>query len=152
METAKLLIDGKEPVFHCVMDSKKFGLTKEEADFQGMPEEYAIIAEPKANAGISVYAKYHSNAGWKIDTSFKTRFLVMELLGNIKNSPNYFTLLSEWSYWKIRCLLAEKCLNESPCDPDIAKAQIEANNAYVKFLAENGQKELETIYNFGQNK
>lgn len=139
METAKLLIDGKEPIFHCVMDSKKFGLTKEEADFQDMPEEYAIIADPKANAGMLIYAKY--NGEWK-SNPFSARFLVREMLENIKNSPNYFTLLSDWSYWKIRCLLAEKCLNESPRDPDITKDQIEANNAYVKFLAENGQREL----------
>ena len=44
-------------------------------------------------------------------------------------------LLSDLDYWKQRCLLAEKCLEESPCDPDITTDQIKAWNAYHKFIS-----------------
>ena len=45
------------------------------------------------------------------------------------------SLLSDVDYWKQRCLLAEKCLEESPCDPDITSDQIKAWNAYHKFIS-----------------
>lgn len=45
------------------------------------------------------------------------------------------SLLSDTDYWKQRCLLAEKCLEESPCDPDITSDQIKAWNAYHKFIS-----------------
>jgi hypothetical protein len=41
---------------------------------------------------------------------------------------------SEENYWEQRCLLAEKCLAESPCDPDITASQIEAHTNYQAFL------------------
>lgn len=45
------------------------------------------------------------------------------------------SLLSDVDYWKQRCLLAEKCLEESPCDPDMTSDQIKAWNAYHKFIS-----------------
>ena len=45
------------------------------------------------------------------------------------------SLLSDVDYWRQRCLLAEKCLEESPCDPDITSDQIKAWNAYHKFIS-----------------
>ena len=45
------------------------------------------------------------------------------------------SLLSDVDYWKQRCLLAEKCLEETPCDPDITSDQIKAWNAYHKFIS-----------------
>jgi hypothetical protein len=45
------------------------------------------------------------------------------------------SLLSDVDYWKQRCLLAEKCLEENPCDPDITSDQIKAWNAYHKFIS-----------------
>lgn len=45
------------------------------------------------------------------------------------------SLLSDVDYWKQRCLLAEKCLEESPCDTDITAEQINAWNAYHKFIS-----------------
>ncbi|MEY2868906.1 MAG: hypothetical protein RIR01_1371 [Bacteroidota bacterium] len=45
------------------------------------------------------------------------------------------SLLSDVNYWKQRCLLAEQCLEESPCDPDITADQIKAWNAYHKFIS-----------------
>lgn len=41
------------------------------------------------------------------------------------------------SYWEQRCFLAEKCIEESPCDPDITKSQIEAFDAYRVFIENN---------------
>lgn len=49
------------------------------------------------------------------------------------------SLLSDLDYWKQRCLLAEKCLEESPCDPDITTDQIKAWNAYHKFISWAGK-------------
>jgi len=40
-------------------------------------------------------------------------------------------------YWRTRCELAEECLEQSPCDTDITRRQIEANNAYCNFIANN---------------
>jgi hypothetical protein len=45
------------------------------------------------------------------------------------------SLLSDVDYWKQRCLLAEKCLEESPCDPDITSDQRKAWNAYHMFIS-----------------
>ena len=45
------------------------------------------------------------------------------------------SLLPDVDYWKQRCLLAEKCLEESPCDSDITSGQIMAWNAYRKFIS-----------------
>lgn len=47
-------------------------------------------------------------------------------------------LLSQLEYWKQRCLLAEKIIEESPCDPDITTEQIQAHRDYHNFLKENG--------------
>jgi len=48
------------------------------------------------------------------------------------------SLLSDLNYWKQRCLLAEKCLEESPNDPDITSEQIKAHNSYHKFISHYG--------------
>jgi len=42
-------------------------------------------------------------------------------------------------YWKQRCLLAEKCLENSPCDPDINSEQIESHKKYNEFIETNGK-------------
>ena len=36
-------------------------------------------------------------------------------------------------YWKRRCLLAEKYIEESPSDPDIYKEQLKAYNKWKDF-------------------
>lgn len=48
------------------------------------------------------------------------------------------SLLSDTEYWKQRCQLAEKYIEESPCDPDITSSQIEAHYKYNYFLTVNG--------------
>jgi len=42
--------------------------------------------------------------------------------------------VNEMKYWKTRCHLAETCMKESPCDPDITTSQIEAHKAYDEFV------------------
>lgn len=36
-------------------------------------------------------------------------------------------------YWKKRCELAEAYIDESPCDPDIYKEQLDAWNNWLEF-------------------
>ena len=50
-----VLADGRLPIFHAKMDRHKFGLSEEEAMLQDMAEEYAVVADEKANAGLIVY-------------------------------------------------------------------------------------------------
>ena len=52
--------------------------------------------------------------------------------------PSEFHYLPQ-NYWQIRCELAEKCLEKSPCDPDITKDQIEAHKEYNDFLKKHGK-------------
>lgn len=41
--------------------------------------------------------------------------------------------MSELDYWKKRCELAEKYIDETPSDPDIYLDQIKAFNKWVEF-------------------
>ena len=50
-------------------------------------------------------------------------------------------LLPDASYWRYRCLLAEKCLSVSPCDPDITDEQIKAHKDYNEYLETFGKKD-----------
>lgn len=45
------------------------------------------------------------------------------------NTYNQIALL----YWKNRCKLAEKCIEVSPCDPDITDKQIKAHKEWEEF-------------------
>jgi hypothetical protein len=45
------------------------------------------------------------------------------------NKPNM-----DWSYWKNRCLAAEKFIEESPCGPDIRPDQIDVYNEWRKWV------------------
>ncbi len=54
---------------------------------------------------------------------------------NTRDADNSDSLLSDTDYWKQRCLLAEQCLEETPCDPDITADQIKAWKAYHKFIS-----------------
>jgi len=79
IEQNGLLVEGRLPVFHCVMDRNKFGLSKEGAMLQDMAEEYAVVADEKANAGLMVYGKY--SGVWR-PNPWSTRFLIRILLEN----------------------------------------------------------------------
>ena len=61
-------------------------------------------------------------------------------LGNKFKDDVSVSLLNNENYWKQRCLLAEKCLEESPCDPDITELQIKAHNSYHKFISHYGNE------------
>lgn len=56
-----------------------------------------------------------------------------------KSNGNSQDLAILFDYLKQRCLLAEKCLEESPCDPDITLEQIKAHSDYNIFLDKNGK-------------
>ena len=43
----------------------------------------------------------------------------------------------EIEYWKTRYELAEKVIEECPCDPDVTSGQIIANSDYQNFLTSN---------------
>lgn len=50
-------------------------------------------------------------------------------------------VLPDVAYWRNRCLLAEKCLSASPCDPDVTDEQINAHKAYNQFIETFGNKD-----------
>jgi hypothetical protein len=75
----RLLVAGRLPIFHVVMDRHKMGLSHDEAMKQDMASEYAIVADPQANGGLIVYAKYHGE--WSANP-WSTRFLIRVLLEN----------------------------------------------------------------------
>ena len=52
----------------------------------------------------------------------------------MKESQIISDLEYEVFYWKTRCLLVEKCLEENPGDPDIYPEQIQAHKEYDNFL------------------
>lgn len=62
----------------------------------------------------------------------------IEVIGNIHENPGLIIMNPE-QYWRTRCELAEECLDQSPCDPDITSGQIEANNAYRNFISNNNE-------------
>jgi hypothetical protein len=74
-----VLVDGRIAIFHVNMDRHKFGLSEEGAMLQDMAEEYAVIADEKANAGLIVYGKY--GGVWRVNP-WSTRFLIRILLEN----------------------------------------------------------------------
>ena len=74
-----LLIEGREPIFHVKMEAHKLGLSEVGAMLQDMAEEYAVVADEKANAGLIVYGKY--NGVWRVNP-WSTRFLIRILLEN----------------------------------------------------------------------
>lgn len=74
----------------------------------------------------------HGRAGEEVTGARK---LLSQLSTNDGSASVSGSLLSDTDYWKQRCLLAEKCLEESHCDPDITSDQIKAWNAYHKFIS-----------------
>ena len=74
-----VLPDGKVPIFHVTMDRHRFGLSEVGAMLQDMAEEYAVVSDEKANAGLIVYGKY--NGVWRLNP-WSTRFLIRILLEN----------------------------------------------------------------------
>lgn len=48
-------------------------------------------------------------------------------------------LKSASAYWKNKCELAEECLRETPCDPDITGKQVVAWKNYKEFINQFGE-------------
>ncbi len=61
--------------------------------------------------------------------------------------PEARALLTEIDYWRARCEKAEKFISESPCDPDVTKGQIWANDSWQAAVAGESDKApyLETL-------
>ena len=72
-----LEIEVLKPIYRVKMDPEMFGITKQDAMWQDLAEEYAICEDPLSNAGILIYAKY--NGSWKANP-WSVRFLVRYLL------------------------------------------------------------------------
>lgn len=68
---------GRKPIFYWVPNLEELGLTPEQAGMQDLAQAFAVVAEPKANGGILVYAKYRDV--WEVNP-WSTRFLIRELL------------------------------------------------------------------------
>jgi len=47
---------------------------------------------------------------------------------------------AELEYWKQRCLMAERFIDESPCDPDITPEQINAYANWQYFVNQENKK------------
>jgi len=74
-------IEGKKVLFHCKMNPEDWGLTKSEAAFDDMAEEYAVVKiEPQYAAGIMVYGKYN---GILIANPWTSRHLIRVLLNKL---------------------------------------------------------------------
>lgn len=85
-ESMDVLIEGKKPIFHFVLDREKHGLTFDSARKQDAAREYAVIPDEHANAGLIVYAKFGDK--WE-PNPWSSRFVIRELLDqlNIKLPP-----------------------------------------------------------------
>lgn len=80
MDEFESLIDGYRPIFWVAPKKEHFGLTAEGAMLQDLAQEYAVCADPNANAGLIVYGKYNDN--WR-PNPWSTRFLIRILLEKI---------------------------------------------------------------------
>jgi len=74
------LVDGQKPIYHIKMEPDTWGISDSSAKIQDMADEYAIVQDSKANAGLIVYGKY--NGVWR-PNPWSTRFLIRDLLSKI---------------------------------------------------------------------
>lgn len=58
----------------------------------------------------------------------------------MEKDSNLIDVLTDSDYWKQRCLLAEKCLDESPCDQDVTMEQLSAWKSYHNFINSEGNR------------
>lgn len=59
----------------------------------------------------------------------------LQIPPNPKRDPDmvFSELCRRAEYWQTRCILAEKYIAQSPCDPDIYPSQVEAHTAWQEF-------------------
>lgn len=55
--------------------------------------------------------------------------------------------MNDLHYWQIRCELAEKCIEESPCDPDITQKQIDSLKEWEEFKNQPVPSQNELVIN-----
>jgi hypothetical protein len=79
------IVEGKVPIFHIIMDNNVYGMTKVQSRRADMAEEYAVVIDTDASAGIIIYGRY--NGEW-IPNPYSTRWLVRALLENLALQPN----------------------------------------------------------------
>jgi len=97
--------------------------------FESSYEAIQALSEEKVVSAEEVLSKYN---GFRTSLSYEDlAYLKPDV---IQAMHDYAQQPSDENYWKQRCLLAEKCLEENPCEPDITKGQIEAHEAYQQFL------------------
>lgn len=94
------------------------------------------------NETILPFYKKHSDCA-KIDinnvqTITDNNSTYIEWCDEYESDSLQVTEIRNKNYWQKRCLLAEKCLEERPSDPDITKDQIAAWSEYNSFIKEFG--------------
>ena len=81
-----------------------------------------LYSEIGINRLISAMEDYHSQFQQPKDD------IEVEKLADYENELNELARVKD--YWFNRCYCAEKFIEESPCDPDITKDQIEAHEIW----------------------
>tara|TARA_R110000796_G_scaffold195046_2_gene311522 strand:- start:2033 stop:2389 length:357 start_codon:yes stop_codon:yes gene_type:complete len=66
--------------------------------------------------------------------------IIREIMEENEKLDEQISGTAEGNYWKERCLLAEKCLKTSPCDPDITDEQMGAQSEYNEYLTMKGYR------------
>jgi hypothetical protein len=88
-------------------------------------------------------AKSHGWDNWILMATYKTHKELSVITNEAMEAyAQQFREVGDSEYWNKRCVLAEKCLEKSPCDPDITSEQIEALDNYHQFIRLNGNKEI----------
>lgn len=74
-------IDGEEVVYYWEPVPSELKMSAEEMKYQDCPKAFAVTRNPKANAGIVVYAKF---GGRWFANSGCVRFLIQHLIKKLK--------------------------------------------------------------------
>lgn len=80
--------------------------------------------------------EYYNNRGHRTELTYSKFIKLLEGGDEVKTE-----LIPDVAYWRYRCLLAEKCLSVSPCDPDITEEQIKSHKDYNEYLETFGKKD-----------
>ncbi len=78
-----------------------------------------------------------------VEGNFTNYAFGQALIGVLKDFAKSEAAKDYWQgYWKERCLLAEDCLEKTPCDPDTTPEQIEAHKKYHSFFKNHLLKQI----------
>lgn len=115
----------------------------DEATLQARIENFTAAIDLKSLA-IYVRMKENESDGLCAVRQCPSRY-ILDLLGLspltdaaevLAILEHYYYQKKELEYWKRRCQAAEKCIENSPCDPDITPSQIEAFKEWGAILLE----------------